>query len=253
MLKTRIIPTLLYRDYGLVKGVGFDSWRHVGSLMQSIKVYNMRNVDELIIVDIKATNDGRTPDYGWVNDFADDCFMPLTVGGGVTSPDHVGQLLDVGADKVAMNTAAFEDPSLIEKVAAKYGSQCAIVSIDFTRRQDGSHGVVTHSGKNPRSTGLIEFAKVAEAHGAGELLLTSVELDGTMKGYDLDAVKAVSDAVSIPVIASGGAGNYGHMLDAIEKGGATAVAAASIFHFTEQTPAEARAHLRKAGIPVRQD
>ena len=253
MLKTRIIPTLLYRDFGLVKGVGFDSWRHVGSLMQSIKVYNMRNVDELIIVDIKATNDGRTPDYSWVNDFADDCFMPLTVGGGVTSTDHVGKLLDVGADKVAMNTAAFDDPGLIERVASKYGSQCAIVSIDFKRHDDGRLEVVTNSGKNPRGVDLVEFARTAEKRGAGEILLTSVDLDGTMRGYDLEATKAVSDAVSIPVIASGGAGNYGHMLDAIQNGGATAVAAASIFHFTEQTPAEARAHLRNAGIPVRRD
>ncbi|MBG0789051.1 MAG: imidazole glycerol phosphate synthase subunit HisF [Desulfovibrionaceae bacterium] len=253
MLKTRIIPTLLYRDYGLVKGVGFDSWRHVGSLMQSIKVYNMRNVDELIIVDIKATGDGRTPDCGWVNDFADDCFMPLTVGGGVISPDHVGKLLDVGADKVAMNTAAYEDPGLVRKVAAKYGSQCAVVSIDFRRNADGSLEVVTHSGRNPRGTDLAEFARIAEDSGAGEILLTSVDLDGTMKGYDLEAIKVVSDAVSIPVIASGGAGCYDHMLDAIRQGGATAVAAASIFHFTEQTPAEARAHLRKAGIPVRRD
>ncbi|QJB58055.1 imidazole glycerol phosphate synthase cyclase subunit [Pseudodesulfovibrio sp. zrk46] len=253
MLKTRIIPTLLYRDYGLVKGVAFDSWRHVGSLMQSIKVYNMRNVDELIIVDIKATNDGRKPDFGWVNDFADDCFMPLTVGGGVTDIDHVGGLLDAGADKVAMNTAAVDNPILISQVANKYGSQCAIVSIDFKRHEDGYLEVVTNSGKNQRGIDLVEFAKEAESRGAGEILMTSVELDGTMKGYDLEAVKAVSDAVSIPVIASGGAGNYEHMLQAIQQGGATAVAAASIFHFTEQTPAEARSHLRKAGIPVRKD
>lgn len=253
MLKTRIIPTLLYRDYGLVKGVGFDSWRHVGSLMQSIKVYNMRNVDELFIVDIKATNDGREPDFGWVDDFADDCFMPLTVGGGVTSIDHVGRLLDVGADKVSMNTAAVDNPSLINQVASKYGSQCAIVSIDFKRHEDGKLEVVTNSGQNGRDIDLVNFAKIAEDNGAGELVVTSVDLDGTMKGYDLEAIKAVSEAVSIPVIASGGAGNYEHMLEAIQQGGATAVAAASIFHFTEQTPAEARSHLRNAGIPVRKD
>lgn len=253
MLKTRIIPTLLYRDYGLVKGVGFDSWRHVGSLMQSIKVYNMRNVDELIIVDIKATNDGREPDYGWVDDFADDCFMPLTVGGGVTHIDHVGKLLDVGADKVAMNTAAIDNPELISQVAKKYGSQCAIVSLDFKRHSDGCLEVVTHSGKQARNINLVEIARLVEEHGAGELLLTSKDLDGTMNGYDLEAVKAVSEAVSIPVIASGGAGNYQHMLEAIQQGGASAVAAASIFHFTEQTPAEARSHLRQAGIPVRKN
>lgn len=253
MLKTRIIPTLLYRDYGLVKGVSFDSWRHVGSLMQSIKVYNMRNVDELIIVDINATNEGREPDFGWVDDFADDCFMPLTVGGGVTTIDHVGKLLDVGADKIAMNTAAVDNPKLINQVASKYGSQCAIVSIDFKRHPDGHLEVVTNSGKTARDIRLVDFAKIAEEQGAGEILLTSVDLDGTMNGYDLEAVKAVSDAVSIPVIASGGAGNYVHMLAAIQEGGATAVAAASIFHFTEQTPAEARSHFREAGIPVRRN
>lgn len=253
MLKTRIIPTLLYRDYGLVKGVGFDSWRHVGSLMQSIKVYNMRNVDELFIVDIKATNDGREPDFGWVDDFADDCFMPLTVGGGVTSIDHVGRLLDAGADKVAINTAAVDTPELIDKIASKYGSQCAIVSIDFKRHDDGSLEVVTNSGQRERNIDLVNFAKIAEEQGAGEILITSVDLDGTMKGYDLKAVKLVSEAVTVPVIASGGAGNYQDMLEAIQQGGATAVAAASIFHFTEQTPAEARAYLRQAGIPVRRD
>lgn len=253
MLKTRIIPTLLYRDYGLVKGVGFDSWRHVGSLMQSIKVYNMRNVDELIIVDIKATKDGREPDFNWVNDFADDCFMPLTVGGGVSCLDHVGKLLDVGADKVAMNTSAFDNPKLINQVASKFGSQCAVISIDFSRRADGYLEVVTHSGTNKRQMNLIDFARLAENQGAGEILLTSVDRDGTMQGYDLKAIKAVSDAVSIPVIASGGAGSYEHMLESIQQAGASAVAAASIFHFTEQTPAEARAHLAKAGIPVRQN
>lgn len=213
----------------------------------------MRNVDELIIVDIKATNDERVPDFGWVDDFADDCFMPLTVGGGVTSIDHVGKLLDVGADKVAINTAAVNNPSLITEVANKYGSQCAVISIDFKRHDDNRLEVVTHSGKQPRGIELVDFAKIAEEHGAGELLVTSVDLDGTMTGYDLEAIKAVSEAVSIPVIASGGAGNYEHMLQAIKKGGASAVAAASIFHFTEQTPAEARSHLREAGIPVRRN
>lgn len=253
MLKTRIIPTLLYREYGLVKGVGFDSWRHVGSLMQSIKVYNMRNVDELIIVDIKATIDGREPDFAWVNDFADDCFMPLTVGGGVTSTDQVGKLLDAGADKVAINTAAVDNPALISQVADKYGAQCAIASIDFKRNPDGQLEVVTHSGRNPRGLNPITFAEEMEKRGAGEILLTSIDMDGTFEGYDIQAVQKVSEAVSIPVIASGGAGNYGHMLEALQEGKATAVAAASIFHFTEQTPAGARAFLRKSGIEVRKD
>ena len=250
MLKIRVMPTLLYKDYGLVKGTGFDSWRRVGSLMQSIKVYNMREVDELVFVDIRATLDGRAPDYELVDDFADECFMPLTVGGGIRTVEQVRRLLEVGADKVAINTAAIETPNLVRAVAEKFGSQCVVASIDFKRR-DGGCEVATHSGTKPTGLDLVEHAKRCEALGAGEILLTSVERDGTMTGYDVEVTRRVSEAVKIPVIASGGAGSYEHMAQVLTEGRASAVAAAAIFHYTQQTPLEAKRHLHERGFRVR--
>jgi cyclase len=251
MLKARIIPTLLYRTDSLVKGTGFDSWRRVGSAMQSVKVYNMREVDELVFVDITATSEGREPDYALVDDLADECFMPLTVGGGVRSVDHVRRLLQVGADKIAVNTAAVEDPSLIAALAQRFGSQCVVVSLDARRMPDGRHEVFTHSGSRGTGRDPVELAKQAEERGAGEILLTSIERDGTMTGYDLELVRRVTQAVSIPVIASGGAGSYDDLRQALAEGGASAVAAAAMFHFTQNTPAGAKQHLATHGIPVR--
>jgi len=251
MLKLRMIPTLLYRDYGLVKGVAFDSWRHVGSLIQAVRVYNLRDVDELIFLDIAATREGHGPDFMLVDDFADDCRMPLTVGGGVRTAADVARLLAVGADKVAVNTAAVETEGLIGDIARRFGSQCVVVSIDFRLHDGGRREVFTCSGT--RSTGIdpVHLARRAEELGAGEILLTSIDRDGTMEGYDIEAIRQVSDAVSIPVIASGGAGAYKHMLAAVTEGGASAVAAASIFHFTEQTPVEAKRYIGAHGVPVR--
>ena len=251
MLKIRVMPTLLYKDIGLVKGVGFDSWRRVGSLMQAIKVYNMREVDELVFLDIAATNEGRRPDFDLVDDFADECFMPLTVGGGIRSLEDVRHLLKVGADKVAINTAAVETPGLIRAVAEKYGSQCVAVSIDAKRHADGRYEVFTHSGTCATGKDPVEFACELETLGAGEILLTSIDRDGTMQGYDVELTRRVSQTVSIPVIASGGAGCYEHMTTVLTEGRAAAVAAASIFHFTQQTPLEAKKHLRIAGLAVR--
>jgi cyclase len=250
MLKTRIIPTLLYKDFGLVKGVGFDSWRPVGSAMQAVKVYNMRGVDELVFLDITATRENRSPDFETVDDLADECFMPLTVGGGVRSLDDAHRLLQVGADKVLLGTAAIETPELITAIAERFGSQCVVVSIDV-RNANGAVRVCTHSGNTPTQHEPVPLAAACEARGAGEILLQSVERDGAMTGYDVETVRAVCDAVSIPVIASGGAGNYDHMVEAVTRGGASAVAAASIFHFTEQTPLEAKRHLAAHDIPVR--
>lgn len=251
MLKLRVIPTLLYRDYGLVKGVAFDSWRHVGSLIQSVRVYNLRDVDELIFLDITATREGRGPDFELVDDFADDCRMPLTVGGGVRTLDDVTRLLAVGADKVAVNTAAVECEGIIGDIARRFGSQCVVVSIDFRLHADGRREVFTHSGAQATGLDPVWLARRAQELGAGEILLTSIDRDGTMNGYDIDAIRQVADAVSIPVIASGGAGDYDHMLAAVKEGGASAVAAASIFHFTQRTPMEAKRHLGSHGIPVR--
>jgi imidazole glycerol-phosphate synthase subunit HisF len=251
MVKIRVMPTLLFKDVGLVKGVGFNSWRRTGSALQAIKVYNMRGVDEIVLVDITATRDGRPPDFAMIDDLADECFMPMTVGGGVKTPDDIGRLLSVGADKVCLNSHALAAPELIAEGAKSYGSQCIVVSIDVKRRADGSAEVFARSGTQATGIDPVEWAKRAEALGAGEILLTSIDRDGTFSGYDVALTADVAAAVSIPVIASGGAGNYQHMADVLEASGASAVAAASIFHFTEQTPAEAKKYLLSRGHHVR--
>lgn len=251
MLKVRIMPTLLFKNFGLVKGVCFDSWRPIGSVMQAIKVYNMREVDELVFLDISATREGRPPDFETVDEIADECFMPLTVGGGVRRIDDVGRLLQVGADKVAINTAAIQTPDLIRLVADKYGSQCVVASIDAKKLLNGQYEVFTHSGTQATGKDPVTIAREVEALGAGEILITSIDRDGTMTGYDFELTRRVSEAVSIPVIASGGAGNYEDMTQVLREGKASAVAAASIFHFTQQTPLEAKRYLREQGFSVR--
>lgn len=250
MQKTRIMPTLLYKDTTLVKGEGFDSWRRVGSLMQAVKVYNMREVDELVFLDITATDQGRGPDIALVDDFADDCFMPLCVGGGISTVEDVRNLLMAGADKIAINSAALQNPTIISDIAGKFGAQCVVASIDY-KLENGNHMVYSHSGKTATGKNAFEWAKEAASLGAGEILLTSIERDGCMTGYDIEFIKKVSEAVGVPVIASGGAGNYEHMFEALDQGKASAIAAASIFHFTEQTPLAAKHYLKEKGIPVR--
>jgi len=219
--------------------------------MQAIKVYNLRGVDELIFLDITATLQGRRPEFALIDDLADECFMPLTVGGGVRSVEDVRGLLEVGADKVAVNTAAVEYPELVQEGADRFGSQCIVVSIDTKIGSDGRNTVWTRSGTQPTGRDPVELAVEVAEHGAGEILLTSIDRDGTMDGYDLAMIREITQAVSIPVIASGGAGNYEHMARAILDGESSAVAAASMFHFTEQTPREAKVYLREQNIPVR--
>jgi imidazole glycerol-phosphate synthase subunit HisF len=251
VLKVRVMPTLLWRDFGLVKGVRFDSWRRVGGVMQAVKLYNMREVDELILLDITATREARPPDFDTVDELADECFMPLTVGGGVRTVDDVRRLLQVGADKVVLNTAAVETPELIAEIAQRFGSQCVVISIDVRRYPDGACEVYSRSGTVASGRDPVSLARDVEAAGAGEILLTSIDRDGTMDGYDVDLTRLVSEAVAIPVIASGGAGSYAHMVDVLKAGKAAAVAAGSIFHFTQQTPVEAKRYLREQGFPVR--
>lgn len=251
MLKTRVIPTILWKDFGIVKGVGFNSWRRVGSLLPAIKVYNTRQVDELIIVDITATEQHREPDYEVIDEIADECFVPLTVGGGVRDIDHIKKLLRAGADKVAINSACYEMPELVSKGADLYGSQCIVASIDIMRKSNGTYECFKNSGKTATGKEPVQWAKEMERRGAGELLVTSILNDGAMVGYDLEIIKRISDEVGIPVIASGGAGSYVDMYEALIYGHASAVAAASIFHFTEQTPLEAKHYLRDKGILVR--
>lgn len=238
MFKVRVIPTLLWKNVGLVKGVGFDSWRRVGTVLPAIKVYNTREVDELILVDIAATAEGRDPDYESVEEFAAECFVPLTVGGGIRHMEQITRLLRAGADKISINTAAYEDLDLILRAGGRFGSQCIVASVDARRLSDGRYECYSHSGTRPTGREPAEWVSQLESLGAGEILLTSIERDGTMQGYDLELIRRVVERVRIPVIASGGAG-------------ASAVAAASLFHFTQQTPLEAKRYLADRGIPVR--
>lgn len=251
MLKVRVIPTLLWKDYGLVKGIGFNSWRRVGPVLPAIKVYNARDVDELILVDITASLGVQPPDHETIADFSEECSVPLTVGGGIASLEQIVALLRAGADKVSINSTAFADPGLVDRAAARFGAQCIVVSIDARRRAGGGWGCCSHSGTCDTGREPVEWARELVARGAGEILLTSVDRDGTMSGYDLALIESVAAAVDVPVIASGGAGSYAHMVQAVRDTGASAVAAASIFHFTEQTPAGAKDALHEAGVPVR--
>lgn len=253
MLKVRVIPTLLWKDFGLVKGAAFDSWRRVGSVLPAVKVYNSRDVDELIVVDITASNEKNQPDHESVADFSEECFVPLTVGGGITSLEDVLHLLHSGADKVSINTAAFANPNIIDGVASRFGAQCIVASIDVRCFDDDSYHCFSHSGTQDTGKDPVEWAKELVSRGAGEILLTSINRDGTMQGYDLELTERVAKSVNVPVIASGGAGDYQHMIDVVLQSGASAVAAASIFHFTEQTPAGAKQAMKLAGIPIRQN
>jgi cyclase len=251
MLKVRVIPTLLWKEFGLVKGAAFDSWRRVGPVLPAIKVYNQREVDELILLDIVAHLSADEPDFEAIAEFGRDCFVPLTVGGGITHIDQVQRLLRAGADKVSVNTAAYARPSFINEISSRYGAQCVVASVDV-RFQDSAWLCYSHSGLQATGREVVAWVRELEDRGAGEILITSIDRDGTMQGYDLKLIEAVVRAVNIPVIASGGAGNYQHMVQAVKEAGASAVAAASIFHFTAQTPAEAKEAMLNAGILVRQ-
>lgn len=251
MLKIRVIPTLLWKNFGLVKGVRFDSWRRVGPVLPAIQVYNTREVDELILVDILAGRENAEPDCESVDEFSSQCFVPLTVGGGVTSIAQIQALLRAGADKISINSATYADPALVEAAARRFGAQCIVASIDARRQDDNGYRCYSHAGTVATGRRPDQWARELEQRGAGEILITSIDQDGTMEGYDLELIQSVSRAVNLPVIASGGAGNYEHMRLAVQEAGASAVAAASIFHFTEQTPREAKAYLAAAGLPVR--
>ena len=253
MLKVRVIPTLLWKDLGLVKGVRFDSWRRVGPVLPAIKVYNARDVDELILVDIVASQYGGSPDHDSVNDWSEECAVPFTVGGGINGLPQILSLLHAGADKIAINTAAFRNPKLVEDAATRFGSQCVVASIDARRFEGGRYSCFSHAGTVDTNKDPVGWAKEMVGRGAGEILLTSIDRDGTLLGYDLELVERVAGAVDVPVIASGGAGTYQDMIDVVQQAGASAVAAASIFHFTEQTPAGAKVALQRAGIPVRRN
>lgn len=251
MLKTRIIPCLDVADGRVVKGVNFADLVDAGDPVMVAKAYDMAGADELCFLDINATHENRDTMYEVVSQTAEACFMPLTVGGGVRSSEDVRALLLAGADKVSFNSAAVEDPEVVALAAQRFGRQCIVVAIDAKEVGANKWEIFTHGGRRPTGIDAVQFAKLATAKGAGEILLTSMDRDGTRKGFNIPLTRAVSDAVTVPVIASGGVGTLGHLADGVLKGGANAVLAASIFHFGEFTIGQAKAHMHNAGIPMR--
>lgn len=250
MLKTRIIPTLLWKDYGLVKGQKFDSWRVIGSILPSVKVFNTRQVDELMILDITATLQKRKVDFKTIKEVAGYCFVPLSVGGGIRSVEDTKEILRSGADKVVINSVCYENPDFITELSEKFGSQCVVVSIDVKKHEDGKYYCYSHSGTHFTGQEMLEFAKKVEKKGAGEIILNDIERDGVMKGYNLDIIDIVSKQINIPLIISGGAGEIEHFEQAYQQG-ADALSAAAIFQFTQVTPMEIKDYLNEKGIPVR--
>ena len=251
MLKTRIIPCLDVADGRVVKGVNFVDLRDAGDPVDAAKAYDAAGADEICFLDIHATHENRGTMFDVVRRTAEQCFIPLTVGGGVRSAADVRALLLAGADKVSFNSAAVADPDVVARAADQFGSQCIVVAIDAKTTEDGQWQIFTHGGRKPTGIDAVEFACLAQEKGAGEILLTSMDRDGTKAGFNLPLTRAISDAVDIPVIASGGVGNLDHLVEGVTKGGASAVLAASIFHFGEYTIGEAKAHMAAAGIPMR--
>lgn len=251
MLAKRVIPCLDVTDGRVVKGTKFLDLRDAGDPVECAKEYDRQGADELVFLDITASSDGRATMVSVVSRTAEQCFMPLTVGGGIRTPEDFRTMLRAGADKVSVNTSALQRPELIREGARGFGSQCVVVAIDAKRDGAGRWKVYTHGGRNPTDRDAVGWAREAERLGAGEILLTSMDADGTCGGYDLELTRAVGEAVGIPVIASGGAGDLGHLADVLEKGAADAVLAASIFHFGKFTVDDAKAHLAGRGIPVR--
>ncbi|MGB3845284.1 MAG: imidazole glycerol phosphate synthase subunit HisF [Sphingopyxis sp.] len=255
-VRVRVIPCLDVADGRVVKGVNFVDLRDAGDPVEAARAYDAAGADELCFLDISATHQGRGTLLDMVRRTAEVCFMPLTVGGGVRSADDARALLLAGADKVAVNSAAVARPELVADIADRFGSQCAVGSIDARRVEDDENGgghweIFTHGGRKPTGVDAVEHAVRLAALGAGELLVTSMDRDGTRDGYDLTLTRAIADAVSVPVIASGGVGTLDHLVAGVIEGGASAVLAASIFHFGEATIAEAHARLAAAGLPVR--
>jgi len=257
MFKVRIIPCLDVKDGRVVKGVNFVNLRDAGDPAEAAIAYDAAGADELCFLDITASHEDRDTIYDVVTRTAEACFMPLTVGGGVRTVDDIRKLLTCGADKVSINTAAVARRAFVKEAAEKFGDQCIVVAIDAKKVSKPSEKdrweIFTHGGRNPTGLDAINYAKEVVMLGAGEILLTSMDRDGTKAGYDIALTRAVADAVSVPVIASGGVGTLNHLVEGIRDGHATAVLAASIFHFGEHTVREAKDYMAKAGLPIRMD
>lgn len=250
-LKVRIIPCLDVKDGRVVKGVNFVNLRDAGDPVEQAAIYDKAGADELTFLDITASSDARDTLFDVVARTAERCFMPLTVGGGVRQVEDVRKLLLAGADKASINTAAVNRPDFVREAAEKFGSQCVVVAIDAKQVAPGKWEVFTHGGRNGTGLDAIEWAQRMASLGAGEILLTSMDRDGSEKGFDLELTRKVADSINIPVVASGGVGNLDHFVDGVAKGHASAVLAASIFHFGRHSIAEAKQHMAAAGIPVR--
>jgi len=252
MLARRIIPCLDVTAGRVVKGVKFQELRDAGDPVECAKAYDAQGADELVFLDITASSDGRSIMHDVVAATAEQCFMPLTVGGGLRTVSDIEAMLRSGADKVSLNTAAIRNPELIREASERFGAQCIVVAIDAKREPDGkSWRVYTHGGRNPTELDAVAWARQAVELGAGEILLTSMDCDGMKTGYDVPLTRAISDAVSVPVIASGGAGELPHFADALNAGRASAVLAASLFHFGELTVPQVKTYLAEQNVPVR--
>jgi cyclase len=251
MLKTRIIPCLDVKNGRVVKGVNFVNLQDAGDPVEQAKVYDRQGADELCFLDISASSDNRDILYDTVASVAERCFMPLTVGGGVRTIDDIRKLLLAGADKVSINTEAVRNPEFVKEAAEKFGDQCIVVAIDAKSVAENKFEIFTHGGRNATGIDAVEWAKRMASYGAGEILLTSMDRDGTKQGFNIPLTRAVADAVTIPVIASGGVGNLDHLVEGVRDGHASAVLAASIFHYGAYTIAQAKDALQSAGIPVR--
>jgi cyclase len=251
MLAKRVIPCLDVKDGRVVKGVRFVDLRDAGDPVEAALAYDAQGADELVFLDITASHEDRRTMLDVVRRTAEGIYMPLTVGGGIRTVEDVRRLLRAGADKVSLNTAALANPTVIRDAAERFGSQCIVVAIDARRETHGRWGVYTHGGRRPAGRDAVAWAREAVGLGAGEILLTSMDRDGTKDGYDLELTRAIAEAVTVPVIASGGAGTLEHLVEGVTDGGADAALAASIFHFGIHTIAEAKAYMRDRGVEVR--